>query len=176
MQGVGLQIGKLEMKSAAFRQAILAVLSEAHFTEAAKALSIRIKAQRITPVQEAAGALRSREPSIVAQRLCVTGLAPLSTNYDHATQQCLDFLADNLMSIADWVEHVLTTGGEAYLKTPEDELSFFVRSSFDVYAIVVSCCLISVWCLWKAVKLLIKRVNSLCSSAIGGERSRKKRR
>lgn len=35
---------------------------------------------------------------------------------------------------ADWVEHVLATGGEAYLRTPEESLPLFVRLSLDVWA------------------------------------------
>lgn len=35
---------------------------------------------------------------------------------------------------ADWVEHVLATGGEAYLRTPEQDLPFFVRHSLDLWA------------------------------------------
>lgn len=35
---------------------------------------------------------------------------------------------------ADWVEHVLATGGEAYLRTPEESLPLFVRLSLDIWA------------------------------------------
>ena len=38
---------------------------------------------------------------------------------------------------------MILTGGEAYLTTPEDELSFVVRSSLDVYAVVATCCVIA---------------------------------
>ena len=35
---------------------------------------------------------------------------------------------------ADHIDHVLETGGDAYLKTLEDELSYIVRNSIDTYA------------------------------------------
>ena len=35
---------------------------------------------------------------------------------------------------------MIATGGEAYLTTPEDELSFTVRNSLDIYAILAVCC------------------------------------
>ena len=35
---------------------------------------------------------------------------------------------------ADWIEHALATHGEAYLLTPEDELSFVQRHNLDVIA------------------------------------------
>ncbi|EIE24827.1 UDP-Glycosyltransferase/glycogen phosphorylase [Coccomyxa subellipsoidea C-169] len=35
---------------------------------------------------------------------------------------------------ADWIEHALATHGEAYLQTPDQDLSLFVRLSLDVWA------------------------------------------
>lgn len=35
---------------------------------------------------------------------------------------------------ADWMEHVVATGGEPYLRTPEEDLPFLVRHSLDVAA------------------------------------------
>ena len=37
---------------------------------------------------------------------------------------------------SDWVEHVLATDAEPYLRTPEEELSFIVRHNLDVNAAV----------------------------------------
>ena len=37
--------------------------------------------------------------------------------------------------MADWLEHVAATGGEPYLRTPEDDLPFLVRHSLDVAAV-----------------------------------------
>lgn len=33
---------------------------------------------------------------------------------------------------ADWVEHVLATGGEAYLRTPDEDLIWLTRMGVDV--------------------------------------------
>ena len=41
-----------------------------------------------------------------------------------------------MSSLADLIEHVLETEGDAYLKTPDDELSFLVRNSIDTHASV----------------------------------------
>lgn len=35
---------------------------------------------------------------------------------------------------ADWIEHVVATGGEPYLHTPEEGLPFLVRHSLDTAA------------------------------------------
>ena len=40
---------------------------------------------------------------------------------------------------ADWMEHVIDTNGDPYLKTPDDELSFIVRHSLDVYGFIIVC-------------------------------------
>ena len=37
-------------------------------------------------------------------------------------------------SNADWVEHVLDSGGDPYLQLPDNDMSFFVRNSLDVAA------------------------------------------
>jgi hypothetical protein len=39
-----------------------------------------------------------------------------------------------LLAAADWVEHALATHGEAYLMTPDDELTFVQRHNIDVIA------------------------------------------
>ena len=55
LQGLGVKINKLGIKSPAFRLALMAVLTEDKYTEAAMALSIKIRARKNTPLQEAAG-------------------------------------------------------------------------------------------------------------------------
>ena len=52
---------------------------------------------------------------------------------------------------------MIETGGEAYLKTPEDELSFVVRNSLDVYAILAACCCIMALAARAALQLLYRR-------------------
>ncbi len=52
----------------------------------------------------------------------------------------------------------MATGGEPYLKTPEDELSFTVRNSLDVYAIVATCCCV----LAVAAKAVLQLLLSQC--------------
>jgi glucuronosyltransferase len=39
-----------------------------------------------------------------------------------------------VVDATDWVEHVLATRGEAYLRTPDDDLPLLVRLSVDVWA------------------------------------------
>ncbi len=55
------------------------------------------------------------------------------------------------MMRADWVEHVLATGGEAYLRTPDEDLPHFVRLSLDVWAVALGAIALV---LYAAVKLL----------------------
>lgn len=52
---------------------------------------------------------------------------------------------------------MIATGGDPYLKTPEDELSFVVRNSLDVYLIVAACCCIAVLAAKAALQLLLSR-------------------
>ena len=56
---------------------------------------------------------------------------------------------------------MVVTGGEAYLKTPEDELSFVVRNSLDVYASVAACCCIVALAARAALQLLYRRCRPL---------------
>ena len=41
-------------------------------------------------------------------------------------------------NFADWVEHVLETDAEPYLRTPEEELSFVARHNLNVYFMVAA--------------------------------------
>ena len=50
---------------------------------------------------------------------------------------------------ADWVEHAIETGGEPYLRTPEAELSIFVRHSLDTYGFCLAVLCMGVYLLAK---------------------------
>lgn len=72
------------------------------------------------------------------------------------------------MSCADWIEHVVETKGDPYLKTPDDELSYIVRYNLDVYAAVAACAgllLLLVLCL---LRLAVKRVLKSSKSGSSG--------
>ena len=55
MQGFGVRVSPLQAGTPAFKDAILEVLSNPRFTSAAQAMSVKIRARKNTPVQEAAG-------------------------------------------------------------------------------------------------------------------------
>ena len=61
-------------------------------------------------------------------------------------------------SLADLIEHVLETEGDAYLKTPEDELSFLVRSSIVTHASVGVFAALTVALLWKLSRVFARYV------------------
>ena len=52
---------------------------------------------------------------------------------------------------------MIATGGEPYLRTPEADLSFIVRNSLDVYAVVAACCCILSLAAKAALQLLLSR-------------------
>ena len=54
----------------------------------------------------------------------------------------------------------MATNGEPYLKTPEDELSFVVRNSIDIYAIVAAFCFLLALVAQAALRALFKRCKS----------------
>ena len=53
---------------------------------------------------------------------------------------------------SDWVEHVLATDAEPYLRTPEEELSFIVRHNLDVNAAVAVSALALLALVWQALR------------------------
>ena len=55
MQGFGLQVDPTQAGTPAFQKALMAVLTDPQYTKAAKAMSVKIRARKNTPVQEAAG-------------------------------------------------------------------------------------------------------------------------
>ena len=54
-QGFGLRISLLQVSKPAFKEALMAVLTNPKYTMAAQAISVRIRARKNTPAQEAAG-------------------------------------------------------------------------------------------------------------------------
>jgi len=46
------------------------------------------------------------------------------------------------------VEHVLATKGEAYLRTPDEDMPLFVRLSLDVLAVVLAAAGLLLCLLW----------------------------
>lgn len=74
---------------------------------------------------------------------------------------CIVQKNSHLLWHADWIEHVIATGGEPYLKTPEDELSFIVRNSLDVHAILAACCIALFLAARTALRLLYSKSRPL---------------
>lgn len=58
----------------AFREALLEVLTNPQYTRAAQALSVKIKARKNTPVQEAAGELRPALPNMAATHQALSAM------------------------------------------------------------------------------------------------------
>lgn len=61
-------------------------------------------------------------------------------------------------SCADLIEHVLETEGDAYLKTLDDELSYLVRHSVDIYAAMAAFVVVIVTLLWKVSPVISRYV------------------
>ncbi|BDA49333.1 UDP-glucuronosyltransferase 2A1 [Coccomyxa sp. Obi] len=58
---------------------------------------------------------------------------------------------------ADWVEHVLATGGEAYLRTPNQDLPFIVRYSLDIWAACLGAAAILVYAAFLLARLALNK-------------------
>ena len=65
------------------------------------------------------------------------------------------------MLLADWIEHVLATGGDQYLKTPEHLLPWHARHMLDVYALLLAA---AAFCTWAGI--------SAASGLLGWRRAR----
>ena len=69
MQGFGLQLRPAQAGKPTFREALVEVLSNPKYAKAAKAMSVKIRARKNTPVQEAAGAAfpprKSASPALI---------------------------------------------------------------------------------------------------------------
>lgn len=61
---------------------------------------------------------------------------------------------------ADWVEHVLATGGEAYLHPIEQDLSLFVQLSLDVWAATLAAAALLLYTLLKAAQLAFAKLSA----------------
>ena len=55
MQGFGLQVEPTQAGTPAFQKALMGVLTDPQYATAAKAMSVKIRARKNTPLQEAAG-------------------------------------------------------------------------------------------------------------------------
>ena len=51
--------------------------------------------------------------------------------------------------LPDWVEHVLETDAEPYLRTPEEEMSFITRHNIDVNACIAGASFGMFYTLWQ---------------------------
>ena len=74
---------------------------------------------------------------------------------------------------ADWIEHALEMEGESYLKTPEEDLSWLVLHSVDVYAAFVAASaaalaglIASVWCLIRRNALIWPEASKRAKKAL----------
>lgn len=78
VQGFGLQMDPTQAGTPAFQKALMAVLTDPRYARAAKAMSVKIRARKNTPVQEAAGVPACSQSRIVhcgavaAIALCVS--------------------------------------------------------------------------------------------------------
>lgn len=73
----------------------------------------------------------------------MTRIGHLSIELQHSIEQiamigrvrlgALPCLRNGLLRRADWIEHVIATDGDQYLKTPEHLLLWHVRAMLDVY-------------------------------------------
>ena len=65
---------------------------------------------------------------------------------------------------ADWIEHVLETGGVTYLRTPAHELNIFVRNSLDTYGFLLGCAAALIYLAWQLVQAAAAFGTSLLAS------------
>ncbi|CAL8464217.1 g3752 [Coccomyxa elongata] len=64
----------------------------------------------------------------------------------------------------DWVEHVLATGGETYLRTPDDDLPLLVRLSLDVWAACLGVAAVLVYAAFLLTRLLLANLGAALSA------------
>ena len=62
---------------------------------------------------------------------------------------------------ADWIEHVIATGGEPYLRTPENEMSLIVRNSLDVYTVIAAVCCLALGIANVVLRIVLRRCKVL---------------
>ncbi len=129
-QGYGVQVSPLQAGTPALRAALLEVLSNPKYAAAARAMAVKIKAHPRTPVQEAAG------ENDISQPITDLPLPPYAVRQPSMHPLCT---GSSLWCVADWIEHVMATDGEPYLRTPIDHLNIFARHSLDVYGLIIAC-------------------------------------
>ena len=56
--------------------------------------------------------------------------------------------------VADWVEHVLATGGEAYLRTPDEDLNWLARLGVDVMVVYLGAVHLLAFLIWRIFRAL----------------------
>jgi hypothetical protein len=143
-QGFGLQVDASQIGTPAFEAAIMQVLEDPKYSQAAKVASVRLRARKRTPVQEAAGEVARPPSSFTVTYNSVLSLLPFDTpSHGHA----------------DWIEHVLETGGEAYMRTPQDDLPVLVRHSVDTYGVVLCALGVLIYTTWRAVCAAVAACN-----------------
>lgn len=99
LQGFGEQISHLQIGTPAFREALLRVLTDPIYTRAAQTLSVKLRARKRTPVQEAAGeslypfpyltSLLSRHCDASPPRICQAAGFPLRFREMRCSTACL---------------------------------------------------------------------------------------
>ena len=65
---------------------------------------------------------------------------------------------------ADWIEHVLETDGEPYLRLPVDDLNIFVRHSLDTYGFLLGCAGALLYLAWRLVQVAASRSMQLLTA------------
>ena len=55
----------------------------------------------------------------------------------------------------DWIEHVMATGGDQYLKTPEHLLPWHARHMLDVWAFLAAASACCCWVAWRGARALL---------------------
>ena len=132
MQGFAVRINHADLLTEALPEAILRLLGDQRYAQAAAMVSVKLRARKRTPVQEAAGA--SAHPFVHTHAVA-----------QQQPSQCA------LLAAADWVEHALATHGEAYLMTPEDELTVVQRHNIDVIATYLGGACIALFAVWQVL-------------------------
>ncbi len=73
----------------------------------------------------------------------------------------------NTLCYTDWIETVIATDGEPYLRTPDDEMSLAARYCLDVYALLAACGLMVVLLIVAAVGALIRKCQHMALMDVG---------
>ncbi|BDA49332.1 UDP-glucuronosyltransferase 2A1 [Coccomyxa sp. Obi] len=109
-KGFAVRISHGDLTGDGLLKAALEVLSNPKYATAAAGVSVKLRARKRTPVQEA----------------------------------------------IDWVEHVLATRGEAYLRTPDEDLSWLARMGLDVLAAYLGALCLLAYLSWRLTSAVIR--------------------